>query len=846
MPTTVNGIGTTYFGKRNRRQFQGTCQHCHYQGQLENYETWLVVSVFFIPVLPLGKKQILNKCPKCTRHASIAYSAWLQAQKEAVEASAAELARNSHDPDAAIRMHATYDAYQLHDDAARFADAMMALYGDVARVQFYLAAWYERLGRKEQAEAAFDAAYRLEPANVLYQRAVAIGHIEHGRLEEAQRMLVSFKPPSPSFEPQLFFLLANAFHAQGRDEQAMEQFKLLIDTRPDLLKDRSFRKAVRRTEKALGAESVVGREPLYRSRAVLVALAAAAVLLAFFGVHWYMHHHRNVYVVNGLPAPLNVKIDEATMVNVPAQGHALLALAEGPHTALVQQPDVGLPRLDFELTSHWFTGTFSSPAYVIDPSRSAAVAYEEVSYAPAGQNAPPGQHHWHVGEPFNTFSVDYAFAPFPQQLQVKGNHPLRKSRIDQIPLTSMQVFMLLSTSPNAAEKILPWAETYLRLSPDDQMVLFAYLHTATKQRQLERCKEFLATRLAERPVRVDWHRAWQNLRREENDDDAVIKQYDDWLAADPGNSALLYLRGRCDRDMQTALDYYERAMAADANNAYPRYAASIIWLGRGELKRAREAAEEAARLKPNDLQMKHSLNLVRFALGQYEELEQDLRGSLAAEPLAVANQEPLLSALVAQGKPDEAAKQVDAFQQQAAAQAPQQAAQWARQLRHALLYMQGKFDELSADAATPPVDNEAQIAKFQAQFELGQTIEPPAGLSPVAENEEAYLHLCQSVALSERGDQAAARTMRATAIEILQHGTRDQRDVAAVLNNSSALSQNDLDHLPYEPRLRAIVLVAIVDASKDRDLHLLDLAETLNFDRRFPYYFLRRVIGRLR
>jgi len=76
-------------------------------GRLENYETWLVFSVVFIPIAPLGKKQILNHCPRCARHNAVPFSKWQQAQKEAVETAAAELAGNSHDPDAAIKMHAT-------------------------------------------------------------------------------------------------------------------------------------------------------------------------------------------------------------------------------------------------------------------------------------------------------------------------------------------------------------------------------------------------------------------------------------------------------------------------------------------------------------------------------------------------------------------------------------------------------------------------------------------------------------------------------------------------------------------------------------------------------------------
>src|SRR6185437_8918149 len=172
-----------------------------------------------------------------------------------------------------------------------------------------------------------------------------------------------------------------------------------------------------------------------------------------------------------------------------------------------------------------------------------------------------------------------------------------------------------------------------------------------RQGQAKRCSDFLATRLDDRPVRVEWHRAWQGLRQDEGDDDQeLIKRYDAWLAAAPDDSTLLYLRGRCDPDTEAALGYYERSRQADAANAYPRLAEAVVWAGRGELRRALDAAGEAVRLKPKDVSMKRVFDQLRFALGEYADLERDLRASLAAAPFAAEEQEQLLAVLVAAGK----------------------------------------------------------------------------------------------------------------------------------------------------------------------------------------------------
>ena len=68
MPSTVNGIGTGYWGKKNRHSYQGQCRGCNRQTTLTCYDTTYCFVVLFLPVIPLGKKRILDYCAACSRH----------------------------------------------------------------------------------------------------------------------------------------------------------------------------------------------------------------------------------------------------------------------------------------------------------------------------------------------------------------------------------------------------------------------------------------------------------------------------------------------------------------------------------------------------------------------------------------------------------------------------------------------------------------------------------------------------------------------------------------------------------------------------------------------------------
>ena len=853
MPTTINGVGTTYFGKRNRRQFDGVCQFCHQPVKLENYETRLVFSVVFVPLIPLAKKQVLNYCPRCRRHMVVSFSQWRKARQEAIEATSAELAENEHDPDAAIKMHGTFEAFQQAEEAARFAEAMLTLFGDVARVQFYLGAWYERVGRKADADQCFARAFALEPSNMPYKRAVAIGQIEQGNLPRARALLADFEPSSQAFEPALFILLAQAHQRQQQHEAALDLFKLLVASRPALVDDKAFRKAVRISERALGQPaSLVPREPFYRSRVLWAAAAAVLLLAGFLGGNFYVRNHRTLHLVNGLPMPIVVEVDGSRTIAIGPQGRASLAVAEGAHRAVVTEPKLGFAPVDFELGSHWFAGLFRSPAFVVDPSRSAALFWQEVFYMAPPAQAPPGQSRIHVGEAFVTYpDVDYAFQEFPAWLSVERNQKLRKTRIDLYSAPASTLIAALLAAPNLTGDALGFAENHLQALPDDIMLLSGYWAIARRQNQLPRSRDFLAARLGERPVLVHWHRMYQTVQDELGNADALVEQYDAWLAADPTNSALVYLRGRCDPDRNAALEFYQRAIAADPRNPFPHFAKSGTLLARGDFAAAKAEASAACDLRPDDPQMKMQLTKIRIALREFDDLEAESREALRKNPLSIADHEQLFGVLVAAGNADQAPRTLADFFQRAQALNPQQASALTEHLRYALLYFQGDFQGLLTATAPPAFPNKEALPRdwalprYWAEFELRQAVKPPAGLNPIQAEHDGYSLLCQSLAWAEQGDAAAAAEAQVQAIDQFRAGRSDERRVADILAKGGG-SEQDLDNLPLDPTHKCIVLVAMAERSSDRAAALLDLADKLNFERQFPQHFLKRTIARLR
>jgi len=255
MPTQINGIGTTYFGSKNAIQENGLCERCGAHTVLSSYDTGFWFTVFYIPVIPLGRKMILNYCSNCTGHQAINLSEWHVMRDQSIESSTQELSMNMDDGDKALEHLGTLSAFFQIDEARELAAAIENSFSDDVDIMLGLASWYEHHQFDEDADRCFDRAFHLDPNNRVCIRARGLGLIAKGKLAEATQMLNSFRPPAEDFDPVIFFVLGNAFQMRDDHAAALENFAPIVDHAPDWKNDADFCRAVRTSERAVGVNN---------------------------------------------------------------------------------------------------------------------------------------------------------------------------------------------------------------------------------------------------------------------------------------------------------------------------------------------------------------------------------------------------------------------------------------------------------------------------------------------------------------------------------------------------------------------------------------------------------------
>lgn len=257
MPTTINGIGTQYYGRKNVRQYQGMCESCNRAGTLVDYETGYYFVVLYIPIIPLGRKQILNDCSICRRHRVVPLKEWERIREESLESGLNDLAENTEDPSTAIELLGRMTVFNRMDEAMDLAAATANQHAGDYDTQLALGSWYEQQGNRQLSDACFDRAVSIHPDHPTSKRIQGIDAIQAGNPKEAKGFFDSLRQDADAYDPTIFFMLASAFQQKEMHAEAIEEFRELIERNPSYGKDNSVRKAVKKSEKAINAATSI-------------------------------------------------------------------------------------------------------------------------------------------------------------------------------------------------------------------------------------------------------------------------------------------------------------------------------------------------------------------------------------------------------------------------------------------------------------------------------------------------------------------------------------------------------------------------------------------------------------
>ena len=839
MPATVNGVGTHYYGKKNVEERAGVCEHCGKEVRLRTYETRLWFVVLFIPIIPLGKKQILDECSRCTMHRALPLEEWERIKREAVSETVGKASQNPDDPEAAIDLLGTLHAFKRRDEARDLAAIMKQKFADSADVQLHLAAYYDETGEHQTADGCYDRAFELEPANHGARRAIAFNCIQKGDVDRAAELLDFMMSPGPDQDPAVLGMLAAAYQEQRRDEEALKVHEVMLRSAPGLGKNGQFRKAVRSSEKALGRGTTMLPRSTFLKRAAIVAGVIALIAAALFGIDAFLAARQTLYIFNALPQPSRVEIDGHDPLTIPANGRGEMIIGEGQHTARITREGAPDETVLLLMGNRFEERWGGSSVFILNVGGAATFQWQEIIYSVRTPGREP-RGGLLLAETFLAIrNIDYAFEGPPKKISTEDRDDTVKRHVELVSAAPSEILGYLMQERPPDESIR-YAERHLALGTLGDNGVRAYYVMTLKQDQTERCRKFLEGRLDDRPVRVEWHRFYQELCDEAGAEAELIAKYDSMLAEDPRSSALLYLRGRVEPDSTAAMKYFERASEADASDPHPWRARGYAAAIRGDFAEAKELYAKAAALKPDDWVMESAVMDMRVALGEHKEIEAESKAALGKDPFDAQANGHLLHALAAQGRLDAAEKAHHAFV--ANLKTSEGPHPYALGSRLNLLYLKG--DNAAIASAAGGMDDKAVAARtrFFAYLETGDLRRAAADLAKADYARSHFDDLLMSVAWRRRGNATETANWRKRAIDKLGAGDRGERRTADLLRKGDDIRMDAVLELDVVPEVKRTVLVALAANCPSKRTELLALARKLNYSLWAPHRFLKRAI----
>jgi tetratricopeptide (TPR) repeat protein len=842
VPTTINGIGTWYWGKRNLATWHDTCEHCGRSVELRSYDTTLYFVFLFVPILPLGKKHVFDECPSCRKHRVSKLQDWEEHRQRTIEAAEEAFRLAPQDAGAARALIATLLAFREQERFAALAPNLRKAFALEPEALALLGTAHRAFGDLGAAEQCLLASLGLQNDPDVREQ-LGLNLIEQMRPDDARRHIQPLLDArAPERVPAVLHLV-RGYQAVGDHREALRVLDTCQSVFPHLAQEREIQKLRRTSEKLErsgrphGAKEIL-RTPAQRSRSSLgtwfarLALPGLALLLLLGYAYEAdrLGRERPVWLLNGLTQPYEVEI-AGQRHKLRPQRPERIEIPEGEVLLRVLDAAVDEPEQRHTLRTELLTRPLDDPLFVLNPDRAALVTREETVYSKRPSAGAAGGQELLVGESFYRFEgINYVFQEFPETMKLKSGSQVRRSRVAQVPpLPTLAAFQ------GIAELVSPPAAlSYLRRralgDPGEHEALLTWVAMVPPEESLP----LLRSRLDARPVQVDWHRAYQTVIQRASAEHDLPAEYRRYLEAEPADAELRYLLGRVTDQPQAAEALLLEAAGSPAPSAHAANALAWLRLAQGRFDEGLEMARQAVLLRSERGDFRQIHRSLQLALGHVDELlaENGKQGNGMADSGLAAEQVVLLAARGDAAGAEQAIKKWCK---------PFDKKEDSEQHEACRAYLSALVAYAGGDVARfVESGSHAESLRFDVALAAGR-LEEAAQLAAEPAGAAATRSLSLYVAAEAAGNPELAAHALQAAIEALRPYGRSGAVATAALSGELSESAPLLE-LGLDPELKRLVLAAVGLRQPRLRTACAELGRRLNYDPRPPYLLLRQVL----
>lgn len=602
MPFTLNGIGTHYYGAKNRSARVDVCTSCNRSATLSSYDTREWICFVFIPIIPLVKYRIIDDCSSCRRHRRMSWKDFAQQFDHSIAPLRDSAQRAPNDADAQLALVQGLLAWEMRDEAQSAIANVVAKFPSDARAQ--LIAGQMAIDRADWRGALtyYERAAVLDPQD--FTAVYGHGWLLHnlGQHEEAVRVLQ--RAVSLSDDRGAIYLLGTSYSRLERWNEALSMYQRLLGMEPRYASDKAFVRLIAEAKKQLGyilsdeerratrrwwpfGGSKSRKQPKLQSQPTLVRPSlriAGFFILALMiagGAYaaWDRFTNISLYVDNGLGRPVQVDFD-GKRIDVPAHGRQSESVHKGSHSIVVYESDgrKELERMTVDVPSvSIFDAIWHDRFFVYNVASSNVYRRSDHGYASRVEESTYAETFVGMERFFEQRDVDYEFTAPPDTIKMDSRssvtHRIAFNVANEFPLAAFAVM-------RAQEKRIDEAKAAIR-----QAVSNAPCEETTRQYEIY-IANMLGPEDAASSAARQWigacddalqaHRTYQQMELLRGRVAELQEEYRQRLATTPQSAQAHYLYGRLLDDSNAALAEHAEAARLDPKLVWPRVALGYV------------------------------------------------------------------------------------------------------------------------------------------------------------------------------------------------------------------------------------------------------------------------------
>jgi tetratricopeptide (TPR) repeat protein len=843
MPQMLNGCGTWYYGKSNKQTYVGTCRFCGKGATLTSYDTRLFVVIVMIPIVPLGKKRIIEQCGACTRHLAMPLADYREAES---------------------RMQQTLDAYRNTPADAEAAREFLKAVCSFRNEAVFLSAAPELEANLQNAEAlallaaAYQLFNRLGDAERVVRKALEIDDsdelseflgevlLRQGKPDEAEPYLSHIVEKGIPDRVDVLYHLAQVYQSCGQHEKALQAFDYCEQVNPPIAQDETFKKLREVSDKNRGtampvpmgavAKKIKGGKSR-RKFARVAAVIGVLVVVGYLAVAFLQGQFRTVYLVNGLGTAYTVDIDGTTYRAGP-RSFQKITLGEGSHNVAIT--DVAAPLnapQTVQINTSFFARPFSSDAFVINPDASAILERQKLFYSKSGNLDP--QTSYTGGSVLQKFEdIDYPFSTPPDSISPDSSSSVVSRTMLMLPEVPdmSDSALLLVLQDKLGPDVVPIARNRFMFDPDSQAYGAILSQALSKEESVAYYKPLLAVR----PLRMQWHRAYQETMQRSGGEEPVRAEYAQMLAAEPQNKDLNYLSSRVEPDPEKMLALLQASATGESPSAYGLYSLGLYEAELGRFDSAATYLQQARALMPAAPEVTFAYVDALAAAENYPQALQVLQKA-DAEPWPVCLQAYMdeINVFCRTNKPQQVEETIQKAESRFKQMGAKASLEIASQLRRIAAYCQSGQRFSMPAALINDADSRfvAAVSKHDIQAAEAALIEEKDSTGT------AGSHLALYIAATLERQTGSAQTHLAAARKLLNEGDHEDRSYAAALGGDGSMKPEALLKLRCGIEEKRLRLAALALSDPANAGAYAELGRKLNYDLRFPHLLIEEAFA---